>query len=68
MGPNGSIQTEDSASHLLLSNDDTPDDKMPVGNPDATPLEAVSSVEFWLLFIVQFIGIGTGLAIINNIG
>ncbi|CAN8276329.1 unnamed protein product [Cochlearia groenlandica] len=42
--------------------------KRPVLGEDHTILEAVSTVDFWMLFVSFLCGVGTGLAVMNNMG
>lgn len=42
--------------------------RRPVIGEDHTILEAMGSVDFWILFVSFLCGVGTGLAVMNNMG
>ncbi|XP_020214599.1 protein NUCLEAR FUSION DEFECTIVE 4 [Cajanus cajan] len=42
--------------------------RAPVVGEEHTIMEAVSSVDFWILFVSFLCGVGTGLAVMNNMG
>ncbi|XP_073122089.1 protein NUCLEAR FUSION DEFECTIVE 4-like [Henckelia pumila] len=42
--------------------------KRPVLGDEHTILEALSTVDFWILFVSFLCGVGTGLAVMNNLG
>lgn len=42
--------------------------KKPMIGEDHTILEVVSTVDFWILFVSFLCGVGTGLAVMNNLG
>ncbi|RZC53034.1 hypothetical protein C5167_011888 [Papaver somniferum] len=44
------------------------DYKKPVLGEDHTILEAVQTLDFWILFLSFLCGVGTGLAVMNNLG
>ncbi|KAI3854661.1 hypothetical protein MKX03_005257 [Papaver bracteatum] len=44
------------------------DYKKPILGEDHTILEAVRTVDFWILFLSFLCGVGTGLAVMNNLG
>jgi len=42
--------------------------RAPVVGEEHTILEALKSVDFWILFVSFLCGVGTGLAVMNNMG
>ncbi|XP_026460069.1 protein NUCLEAR FUSION DEFECTIVE 4-like [Papaver somniferum] len=44
------------------------DYKKPILGEDHTILEAVQTLDFWILFLSFLCGVGTGLAVMNNLG
>lgn len=42
--------------------------KQPVIGEEHTIMEAVKTVDFWVLFVSFLCGVGTGLAVMNNMG
>ncbi|KAL3539074.1 hypothetical protein ACH5RR_002440 [Cinchona calisaya] len=44
------------------------EEKAPVIGEDHTICEAVKSLDFWILFVSFLCGVGTGLAVMNNMG
>ncbi|KAK4757195.1 hypothetical protein SAY87_007322 [Trapa incisa] len=44
------------------------EERRPVIGEDHTIMEAVSTVDFWIMFMSFLCGVGTGLAVMNNMG
>lgn len=63
--------TAEERETLRMSKDNTDssnDVKLQIPAPDFTLLEAVKTINFWILFFCLFVGMGSGLMVINNLG
>lgn len=64
---------EDTAVVALVKAEETAEEeggerRRPVIGEDHTIMEALTTVDFWILFVSFLCGVGTGLAVMNNMG